>query len=159
MPYNGFTAGQQADADDMNAIAGIWKTYPIAWTSTGTAPALGNGILEGKYALVGGLCIVRGNLAMGSSTTYGSGEYRFSLPFTAATLGHSDFHWVGGATSIDRAAAWFPGQCRVASGTAYAMCISSTTAGGGTPTEWSNIRPFTWANLDVLNFTVTYEPA
>lgn len=159
MPYTGWLSGQRTTQARLNAISGIWTAYTPTWTATTTNPSLGNGILEAKYALVGGLCTVRGNLAPGSTTTYGSGEWRFSLPFTAATLGHADFHWCGSATAIDRLAAWFPGQCRVASGTAYVMCISPTTASGGTGGEWNATRPFTWANTDAMSFTVTYEPA
>jgi hypothetical protein len=159
MPYTGFTAGSDATADDLNAIAGIWRTYTPTWTATTSNPSVGNGILEGAYALVGGLCHVRGHLAMGSTTTYGSGEFRFALPFTAKTLGHSDFHFCGSADTIDRAAAWHEGVARIASGGSHVMILSSTTASGGTPGEWNATRPFTWANLDVLSWFVTYEPA
>ncbi|MEU9865480.1 hypothetical protein AB0D99_31890 [Streptomyces sp. NPDC047971] len=159
MTYTGWAAGSRITTTRLNEISGIWIPYTMSWTGTTTNPAIGNGIIEAEYALVGGLCTVRGNVTMGSTTTYGSGQFQFSIPFMAATLGHADNHWVGSATSIDRGAAWFPGQCRVASGTNYAQCISSTTAGGGTPTEWNPTRPFTWANTDNLSFTVTYEPA
>jgi hypothetical protein len=159
VPYTGWAAGSRITTSRLDAISGIWTPYAVAWTATVTNPAIGNGILEAEYAMVGGMCTVRGNMAPGSSTTYGSGEWRFSIPFTAATIGHADFHWVGSATAIDRLAAWFPGMCRVASGTAYAMCISPTTASGGTPGEWNSARPFTWANTDTMSFTVTYEPA
>lgn len=159
MTYTGWPAGARITTTRLNEISGIWTPYSMSWTATGTAPAIGNGIIEARYALNGGQCTVRGNLTMGSTSTFGTGQYRFSLPFTAATLGHVDFHWVGGASSIDRGSAWFTGECRVASGTAYAMCISGTTAGGGTPGEWGQTSPFTWANTDTLSFTVTYEPA
>ncbi|MFF9199954.1 hypothetical protein ACF09L_32585 [Streptomyces sp. NPDC014779] len=159
MPYTGLQPGSRITAARLAQISGIWTPYAVAWTATTTNPAIGNGILEGKYALVGGLCVVRVNVAMGSSTTYGSGQYQFSLPFPAAALGHPDFHWVGTSTALDRAAAWYPGQCRVASGASVVMPISSTTATGGTTTEWNSGRPFTWGNTDILNLEVAYEPA
>lgn len=159
MTYTGWTGGSEITTSRLNAISGIWTTYSVTWTATTSNPALGNGIMEGKYALVGGLCTVRINLSMGSTTTYGSGEWQFSLPFQAATLGHVDFHWVGGSTGLDRTTAWHPGQSRVASGASHVRCISPTAADGGTGGEWNATRPHVWANTDVLNLTVTYEPA
>lgn len=159
MAYTGWAAGSRITTSRLDAISGIWVPYAVTWTATTTNPSLGNGILEAEYAMVGGMCTVRGNLNPGSTTTFGSGQFQFSLPFMAATLGHTDFHWVGSSTALDRASAWYTGQCRVASGTQVALCIGPTTATGGTPTEWNSTRPFTWASTDILNFEVTYEPA
>lgn len=136
-----------------------WTTYTPTWSTTGTAPGLGNGILSGEYALRGDMCTVRVNLAMGSTTTYGTGEFRWLLPFTGATLAHADFHQCGSADAIDRATAWHAGTARIASGASHLMILSPTSATGGTGGEWNSTRPFTWANLDVLSAQVTYKIA
>lgn len=136
-----------------------WTTYTPTWSSTGTSPSLGNGTLFGEYTRNGDDCTAHGNLLMGSTTTYGTGEWRFLLPFPAATLAHADFHWTGSADALDRGTAWHSGVARVASAASHVMILSPTTASGGTPTEWNSGRPFTWVTNDVLSWQVTYRIA
>ena len=59
-----------------------WTTYSPIWTSTGTAPVLGNGSLTGRYVNIGATIVGELRLSLGSSTTRGTGSYRFSLPTT-----------------------------------------------------------------------------
>ncbi|WP_051789781.1 hypothetical protein [Streptomyces sp. NRRL S-1022] len=66
---------------------GAWNTYTPAWTATTTAPAIGNGTLTGKYAVVGKVCHFTTLVTFGSTTAYGSGFYSFGLPVTAGALG------------------------------------------------------------------------
>lgn len=61
------------------------KSYTPTWSSTGTQPALGNGTLTGTYIALGKLVFATFALSTGSTTTYGTGAYTISLPFTAAT--------------------------------------------------------------------------
>lgn len=60
-----------------------WSTYTPAWTSTGTAPAIGNGSLVGRYERVGRTVHVSAKVIGGSTTTWGSGHYVLSLPVAA----------------------------------------------------------------------------
>jgi len=62
---------------------GEWTSYAVTWTATTTNPSLGNGALNGLYAQIGNITYFNIILSMGSTTTYGSGDYIFSLPFTA----------------------------------------------------------------------------
>lgn len=73
--------------DQFNSMFAAWTTYTPTWTSTGTAPALGNGTLTGRYMKIGRTVIVQINLVAGSTTTFGTGNYSFSLPVTAGTTG------------------------------------------------------------------------
>lgn len=57
-----------------------WTTYTPIWTSTGTQPVLGNGTLTGRYVSLGASIIGELRLNFGSTTTRGTGTYRFSLP-------------------------------------------------------------------------------
>jgi hypothetical protein len=57
-----------------------WTTYTPIWTSTGTQPVLGNGQLTGRYVSLGATVIGELRLNFGSTTTRGTGVYRFSLP-------------------------------------------------------------------------------
>lgn len=54
--------------------------YTPVWSSTGTQPVLGDGTIYGRYTLLGRLVHLYIELIMGSTTTYGTGEYRFSIP-------------------------------------------------------------------------------
>lgn len=84
-----FTAGQRVLASDLNTATqqAAWTSYAVAWTSSGTAPAVGNGTMVGYYSKVGRIVTVKISLTTGSTTTYGSGNYTFSVPFTAAVTG------------------------------------------------------------------------
>jgi hypothetical protein len=90
--------------DQLNSFYGAWSTYTPSWTSSGTAPNIGNGTIIGRYMKIGRTVICHINLVMGSTTTYGSGTYNFSLPSTSANAGASyvgtahllgSLRWVG----------------------------------------------------------------
>lgn len=67
--------------DNLLAIAQAWTSYTPAWTSTGTAPAIGNGTITGAYQQVGKMVLgFRISIVFGSTTTYGTGNYLLSLP-------------------------------------------------------------------------------
>jgi len=68
---------------------GAWTQYTPAWTSSGTAPAIGNGVRIGYYSKVGRIVTAKIFIQTGSTSTYGTGFYSFSLPFTAAVTGVS----------------------------------------------------------------------
>ncbi|MCX5201038.1 hypothetical protein OG897_06125 [Streptomyces sp. NBC_00237] len=72
--------------DQFNSMFGAWTPYTPTWTAVTTPPALGNGTLTGQYMKIGRTCFTIFVLTMGSTTTYGSGFWKMSLPFTAATV-------------------------------------------------------------------------
>jgi hypothetical protein len=57
-----------------------WTVYTPTWTSDGTQPALGNGLLLGWYRRKGDSIEVSIELEAGTTTTYGTSFYHFSLP-------------------------------------------------------------------------------
>lgn len=66
------------------ATGGSWTTYTPTWSTTGTAPALGNGTLVGAYCLIGAkTCVVQILLTCGTTTVAGTGDMKWALPFTA----------------------------------------------------------------------------
>lgn len=71
-------------AADVDAIGGAWISYSPIWSSSGTQPVQNNGTLTGNYRQIGKIAFVRVVLTIGSTTTIGSGVYRFSLPASAA---------------------------------------------------------------------------
>lgn len=78
-----------------------WTSYNPSWTAITTNPAIGNGSIVGAYMEVGGKTIVgRITINIGSTTTAGSGSYRFSLPFPAHSV-YTIWHPIGTATVRD----------------------------------------------------------
>lgn len=57
-----------------------WNTYTVSWTASSTNPVLNNGTIEGRYKQLGKTVFVQIRLRPGSSTTFGAGNWRFSLP-------------------------------------------------------------------------------
>jgi len=72
-----------ADLIDLQRLTEAWETYDLEWTSDGVAPVIGNGVLTGKKLTVGKTVYNYIDAAMGSTTTFGSGTYFFSLSQTA----------------------------------------------------------------------------
>ena len=79
-----FVAGSVLTAAELNGIGEAWTSYTPVWTGSTTNPAIGNGTISGKYCQVNKLVVARINVVFGSTTTYGSGNYSFSYPVTAA---------------------------------------------------------------------------
>ncbi|MFE5217461.1 MULTISPECIES: hypothetical protein [unclassified Streptomyces] len=75
--------------DQFNTMFSAWTTYTPTWSASTTNPSLGNGTLAGRYLKIGRTVICHINLTTGSTTTYGSGNYNFTLPFQAANAGAS----------------------------------------------------------------------
>lgn len=78
-----------------------WDTYTPTWTSTGTAPSLGNGQIAGRYLQYGKTFWFRISLYFGSTTTFGTGFYLLSMPFE---LDWNEFDAVGQGTVVDDSA-------------------------------------------------------
>lgn len=73
-------ADLQIMADALHGLTDARTSYNPTWTSSGTQPAIGNGSLTGSYLQAGKLAKVRIVLLAGSTTTFGTGLYTFSLP-------------------------------------------------------------------------------
>jgi len=120
-------------------------TYTPAWTAS-VNPAIGNGTLSGRYVIVGGLCNVQISLTMGSTTTFGTGEWSFSVPVVSVAAS------TGQVWALDSGTAFFIGICRINAGVAT-LAIFSNNAGSA----WSQSQPFTWASGDQIELSLTYQ--
>lgn len=67
----------------IRAEIGGFGTYTPTWTGSVTNPAIGNGVLTGRYVINGRVAYVDIRLMIGSTTTMGSGFWTFSLPLLA----------------------------------------------------------------------------
>jgi len=63
-----------------------WTSYTPTWSSTGTQPAIGNGILDGAFQRVGRGLKFRIRLIPGSTTTFGTGTYFLTAPAATGAL-------------------------------------------------------------------------
>ncbi|MFI8104698.1 hypothetical protein [Streptomyces sp. NPDC086023] len=157
--YSGWAGGAHVTAEKLDEISGIWTPYTTTWTGSVSNPAIGNGTMEAEYALCGGVCFVRVSVEMGSTTTYGSGQYKWTLPFQAATLATTKLGYIGSAYCTDAGVAYYAGITRAIGGESFMIAISPTTSTGSTPAEWNPVRPFTFASGDAINLFLAYKPA
>lgn len=61
---------------------GASQSYTPAWTTNGVAPSIGNGSISGSFIELNKKISFSVAIAMGSTTSYGSGTYFISLPKT-----------------------------------------------------------------------------
>lgn len=141
--------------DQWNDMIAGGTAFSPSWTTTGTAPALGNGTLTGRAKLTGKMCDATWKLTPGTTTTYGTGNWMFSLPYTASANGE----WIGRAFAGDLSV----GAAGYSQGTAYVAASATTVSpyfgnSGGAAAASATI-PQTWANGDRLWVTLRYETA
>ena len=128
--------------------AGATTSYTPTWTADGTAPSLGNGTLFGNYIRYGALCQVRMFFQAGSTTTFGTFGWNFSLPFTP--LG-GNYGVPGNVYVEDNAVAGYRAQTYI--NNQFYMQTTATNAKVGAT------APFTWATGDYFNTQFIYEVA
>ena len=128
----------------------VWQPYTPAWTSDGTQPSLGNGALTGRYMVLGKHVVGQLHLTMGGTTTFGTGNYFFTLPPAAAAWGQESP--MGSAIASDASGfRWIGVPCLSTSTTAFIVASASA--------QWTNTAPFTWVSTDKLSINWNYEAA
>ena len=129
-----------------------FTTYVPAWTAATTPPVLGNGTITGRFFRVGKLVYYQLVLTAGTTTTFGTGAWRFSLP----VAGSASF----GATAQGIAADVSPANLyhiNPRMDPTLALVIPYTNASPLVAVDLSN--PITWATGDVLELNGLYEAA
>lgn len=68
--------------DNFKALGDPWTAYGsgASWTATTTNPVLNNGTWIGKYIQINKLVKFYAQITIGSTTTFGSGQYQIALP-------------------------------------------------------------------------------
>jgi hypothetical protein len=128
------------------AAMGEWTAYTPTWGASGGAPSLGNGTLAARYMQVGLTVFYDIQLTGGSTTTFGTGEWTFTLPVTANdTTGQA-----GTAFAVDPGNAYHTGAAFLASTTTLKV------AGEGGTSTFTSLAPFTWGNGDSLRLSGFY---
>lgn len=140
--------------DQFNSMFAAWTAYTPTWTSTSTAPAIGNGTLTGRYMKIGRTVIVEINLIAGGTTTFGTGNYSFSLPVQSAASGIA----LVGAAQLLGGARW-SGTLIISSA---ANTVSPFMPVSSTDTRCdfvTNTRPETLASNAQIRLLAVYEAA
>lgn len=150
------------------AITGAYTAYTPVWSSSGTAPAIGNGTITGAYTQIGKRVEVRIYVTFGSTTTFGSGNFYFSLPVTARAINSTNAEHVsmqvGTGTIVDAGNNYYPASPRLVDTSKIEVGIT-TTLGGTNPVyvQTSNAMtasaPFTMGSTDGVYLTLSYEAA
>ncbi len=136
-----------------------WISYTPTWTASTTNPVLGNGTIAGVYKQRGKIVDFRFEMTTGSTTTYGSGGYFFTLPVNAKIAS------VGSMVSS--------GYIQDVSTGLYFQCVADTGNGvdkmavrvfnaTGTFAYLETVittAPMTWATGDTIWVQGTYEAA
>jgi len=112
-------------------------SYTPTWSASGVAPAIGNGTLTGTYQVTGRNLICDITHIMGSTTTFGTAAYSWSIPFTPAT------NLPMACYALDSGTAHFTGT---AFGSGASALIAVATSGN--TSTWGQTLPMTWANGD-----------
>lgn len=149
--YGNLVIGTAAKGIDFSANTGnVLDQYKYAdftptWGASSVNPAIGNGTIVGSYVRVGKMCMFQFSLTMGSTTTFGTGEWTFTAPFTAAKTG------VGSAWALDSGTAFYVGSAKVEAGSNQIYIWSNNTG-----TAWSSAQPFTWAANDRIEIGISF---
>lgn len=129
-----------------NFTDGNWPEWTPVFSATGGGFTLGNGTVGGRYAVFGDMVAVEGFLIRGTTTGFGSGDVRCSLPFTP-NIASSSHQFIMSAMCYDAGANLpYPATGVIfdlGGGAAFEFC--SFKAGTAGRVSGSNAFPFTWA--------------
>lgn len=129
-----------------------WVTSLPTFSSSGGGAALGNGLRNGRYKSLGaiGLILYEFHFIFGSTSTFGSGFFRVSLPVNASvssqgmSKGIAYFYDTGTLTRCGGLR--FDGVTHIIADHPTLGVVTSTV-------------PHTWANTDEFVGQIFYEPA
>jgi len=139
------------------AISPAWTSYTPVWGASGTAPAIGNGTIVGSYLQIGKRVDYKILVTFGSTTTFGTGNYTFSLPVATISGLPAWFPmgtWMGTAsgTVLGGLASW-------QSTTTISGLNHSVGTSGAQSSQVGTTMPVTWANTNTIYFAGSYESA
>lgn len=127
--------------------------WSVAYTPTlssgGTAPSLGDGVISASFSCSGNMVSVDIQLTIGSTTSLGTGEIRFSLP-TEQPNTNAILQCVGSAVLL-RGATTYTAVMQIPAVTQYVRMVRDTS---GSVTFNS---PATWAAGDIFRLSFSYK--
>ena len=139
--------------DNLKAIGDPWTAYVPLWTAAGDDPVLGDGACSGAFVQAGSLVLFRAAVTMGSTTTYGTGRWRLTLP--VPPVAHL---WVFAAELRDAAKLSHPGRAVWAGADTVELFCPSKKRGRPDRGVRAGV-PFAWGPGDVVAVSGVYEAA
>lgn len=140
------------DDGSWQPMGSAWSAYSVAWTADSVNPVLNDGAIVGRYVQIGKTVIGYFDSTFGAGTTFGTGNWNFSLPVPAV---NGAFKGIGTAVITDNSPfAIYAAIVRLNSTTAVqlATIASPTVAVDAT-------NPITFAGGDKVGISFTYEAA
>lgn len=130
----------------------------VAWTSSGSAPSLGNAGKTAGYHRAPGQDILDGYMTVqfGNTSTFGTGVYFWALPVPVhpSWIGSIPIGWAYG---LDQGTQEYGGIVKCETATTCRMLPASNNTDSAT--NWGPTAPFTWGNGDFLSMVFRYRPA
>lgn len=145
-----FTSGYNFVPDDE-----IYAAFQMAqssrgqspvWSGVGSDPGIGNGDATYSVDIINGVAFASIRLIMGSTTTYGSGEWFFQIPNLTAK-----FTSIGACVYRDTGTKYYTGTCRIQTGSSSISCFANDEA-----TAVKDTVPFTWGDTDELYLSIAF---
>lgn len=147
-------ATYQTDTDTLDLYDGaawkiglslVWTSFTGNWTAASVNPTIGNGTKTAFYVRMGRTVFAKYKIVMGSTSTYGTGQWYLDLPFTANTTGEA-----GSLRILDSGTANRAGTCFVHdTPTRIAMIVGAV--------DVISTQPQAWAVADELEAFIVYE--
>lgn len=131
-----------------------WQLYTPTFSAAGGGAAIGDGTIHGMWVRQGDSILVVQRITFGSTSTFGSGAFRTTLPNSlvrdpAKVLATSDDVF-GNAFLLDASNHANDSQARVQCAASSNFLIFIPTR-IGTNAVVSATNPFTWVSTDVIN--------
>ncbi|MGW7195555.1 hypothetical protein [Streptomyces chryseus] len=146
--------------DQLTSMFDAWTSFTPTWTGVTTNPVLGNGTLVGRQLKIGRTCKVQYTLTVGSATTFGADELRFSLPFTAANISGGQpgvLNWTYARSGTPNFAMGASPLSNAGTTTGFIWLANPGTIGDWN--VWSSGSPWVGAAGDVLRGYGEYQTA
>lgn len=153
-----YVVGQKFHASDLPSD---WVSYDIVgttWTGASSNPAIGNGTFTAKYKTLGGnLILYVAYIVTGTTTTYGSGTWRFGLPFNASSDGQ---FMTGSCETIRTGVSEQNGIVRLDDSRQDRIIAVTTDDSASGAGQVNSTFPFSWSGGNQgLRITLLYEKA
>lgn len=122
-----------------------WHDYSVEWTATTSNPTIGNGYLNGRYKYDDTETVSVAIVCQpGSTTSFGSGQYQFSLPVNAAQTADP---FLQGIALLNSALYTFVGWVNTASGAQSRVSVYRANINSQENlASWTPTAPVTFAN-------------
>jgi hypothetical protein len=144
-----------------NVVTDGWTSYSPTFSASGGGAAVGNGTITAKYNDFGKQRTLHIRMVMGSTTTYGTGQFLFTAPpgspANARSVGVAYFQATAHPDNPDdpnnaTRNADYTGACLFSG--SFIACKSN-----GATSNIDHSIPFTWMTGDEIALQITYEIA